>query len=160
MTQIPTRAPIGTMVGVFFACLLFGGPNLVAVIAFTDALPLPGSLGPIYVLVVVLGAIAAGAAAMHHTLRHLTHGEKLVFALLATGGCGLIWLAFLWLGLAYFATPFTFRNIVEAFATDPVSDVQGLGYLLGRVMLYALTHLLICFVFVGLGARVQARLLT
>ncbi|MFO1201012.1 MAG: ABZJ_00895 family protein [Tabrizicola sp.] len=148
--------PLGRMLAVFLAVLVGGNAILAAVTyAFPD-LPVPNSIGMIFMMV---SAMSAGQSVAGRLGRLLTAREKLVFAICATVLCVLLAVVVFWAILAYVGLPMSLQNVI-AVATGEMVPLDEIKSFLPWILLFGIVlNLLVAYFFVGFGVKNQLKAL-
>jgi hypothetical protein len=154
MTENTSGISMTKTLGVFVLVQVLALVLLYAIGHFFPSIPLPSFPGS---MVAIVAALAAGQYHAQKTGRLATAGEKLRFALLATGvsfvlSVGLVWGLFLYYGL-----PLTLDTLALAAAGD-AGDADGFKTLL-LIGLGVMTVLYLFMSWLGfsLGVRIQIK---
>ncbi|MGL4235508.1 ABZJ_00895 family protein [Tabrizicola sp.] len=154
MTGTTNRIPMGKMLAIFLATLVFGNLLIAAVVYFFPDLNMPASVG---IIIAAVAAMAAGAPAGQATGRRMTAGEKATFAAFATILAVLLVVAMAWGTLTYFGLPFTLQNSIGMFVGELVPEAEIRQIFPWVALFGVVVNFLIFFFGVGFGARNQIK---
>ncbi|MCA3488379.1 MAG: hypothetical protein IOD05_15100 [Rhodobacter sp.] len=153
MTENTSGALMTKTLGVFVMMQVLSLVLLYAIGYFFPGIPLPSSLG---IIVAMAAAGSAGYYHAHKTGRLATAGEKLRFALLATGASFALSLGLVWGIFLYYGVPLTLDALAIAAAGD-AGAADGLKALL-PISLAVITVLYLFMSWLGFGMGVRSQI--
>lgn len=153
MTENTSGTLMTKTLGMFVMLQVLAYVLLYGIEHFVPSIPLPGYLG----IIIAMGA-AVGAGYYHagKTGRLATAGEKLRFALLATGASFALSLGLVWGIFLYYGVPLTLDALAIAAAGD-AGAADGLKALL-PISLAVITVLYLFMSWLGFGMGVRSQI--